>query len=133
MANALNPEKLRLNSAGTALAAGQKGRLPRHHPGEKFLKGPIPWKWLVIAARQPGKALHVAVELWHIAGLQRSGTLSLSMRRLSAFNMSRFSGYRGLAALEAAGLISVDRHCGRKPVVTLLDGPGSADSEDNVR
>jgi hypothetical protein len=127
MANTLNPEELRLNSTRVPLPAGQKGRLPRHHSGEKFLKGPIPWKWLVIAARQPGKALHVAIELWHIAGLKRSGTLSLSMRRLSVFNMSRFSGYRGLTALEAAGLISVERHRGRKPIVTLLDGPSSPD------
>jgi hypothetical protein len=127
MANSFNPEKLRLNLAETSLPVNQKSGLPRHRSGEKFLKGPIPWKWLVIAARQPGKALHVAIELWHIAGLKRSGTFSLSMRWLSAFSMSRFSGYRGLAALEAAGLISVDRHRGRKAIVTLLDGPGSPD------
>ncbi len=33
------------------------------------------------------------------------------------------AGYRGLAALEAARLVSVVRHRGRNPIVTILDGP----------
>jgi hypothetical protein len=43
-------------------------RIPRHRPGEKFLRGPIPWKWLIRAGRLPGKALQVGLLLWQAAG-----------------------------------------------------------------
>jgi hypothetical protein len=37
------------------------------------------------------------------------------------FGVSRQATYRGLAAIEAAGLATVDRHVGRCPLVTILD------------
>ena len=93
---------------------------PRHRAGEKFLKGPIPWNWLAAAARQPGKALHVAIVLWFFAGVKRTGTVALSGAALRGFGVNRHAGYRGLAVLERAGLVSVARHPGRMPVVTIL-------------
>jgi hypothetical protein len=94
---------------------------PRHKPGEKFLKGPIPWTWLAKAAHQPGKALHVAIALWFLAGITRKRTVALSGAVLQALGVNRHSGYRGLAALEKAGLVSVVRPPGRLPVVTLQE------------
>ena len=105
------------------LSAPNGGRPPRHKPGKKFLKGPIPWEWLTRAAEQPGKTLHVAIALWFLEGITRTRTLPLSGKVLTALGVNRHSGYRALASLENAGLVSVVRHAGRSPVVTILDPP----------
>lgn len=71
----------------------------------------------------PGKALHVAIRIWHEAGLTKSSKISISMSGMAKVGVSRFAASRGMAALEKAGLISVVRHSGRKAVVMLLSTP----------
>jgi DNA-binding FadR family transcriptional regulator len=39
---------------------------------------------------------------------------------MQKWGVSRYSARRGLVALERAGLVAVDRHTGRKAVVTIL-------------
>jgi hypothetical protein len=96
-------------------------RAPRHKPGQNFVKGPIPLDWLSVAAKQSGKALHVAVGLWFRAGIRKSNQMRFPMSWLDrVFGVNRTSAYRGLAALEKAGLVSVVRHRGRASIVTLL-------------
>jgi len=112
---------LRLTSGLTSAPHRQRARLPRHRPGERFLKGPIPWQWLTRAAQQPGRALHVAIAIWHWAFIKGSGQIALSISRLKELGVSRYAAYRGLKALERAGLISVHRQKGRKSVVTIMD------------
>lgn len=102
-------------------------KLPRHKPGETFLKGPIPLPWLYQAGQQPGKALHVAIALWFLAGVKRSHKVALSGALLRRLGVARHAGYRGLGALETAGLDSVERHSGRNPLVTIL---GSSKKEN---
>ncbi len=114
--------RLRLMSVKTPRSHRRRTRLPRHGPGEKFLKGPIPWKWLARAAQQPGRALHVGLALWFWAGIKRSGQVALSISRLSMLGVNRFAAYRGLAALEQVGLVAVQRQKGRNPIVTILEG-----------
>ena len=109
-----------------------KAKLPRPGPGGKFLKGPIPWPWLSQAGRLQGHALHVGIALWFLAGLKKVGTVTLSSSVLEDLGVSRFSGYRALQALESAGLISVDRHTGRNPLVTILNGWKNNGAEGNV-
>lgn len=117
----LDPGKLALTpTAIPAVKHRCKANRPRPKRGRKFLKGPVPMTWLNTAARQPGKALHVGIALWHLAGLQRSRTVTLSATVLRELGVARTSGYRALAALEAAGLVAVERHPGRCPVVALL-------------
>src|ERR1700751_5550835 len=104
-------------------------RAPQHRLGQKFLKGPIPLDWLRVAAMQRGKALHVALGIWFWAGVRKSSHVAFSMSWLkSTFGVSRYCGYRGLAALEAVGLVSWHRHRGRKPMVTLLDHSAAHES-----
>src|SRR5262249_23168429 len=112
-------------------------RLPPGHPilprdgrrpaalkrGEPFLKGPVPMMWLRAAAALSGKALHVGVEIWFQIGLKRSSEVALSLSRFKKSGISRSAASRGLAKLERAGLVSVIRLPGRKPVVTVLHGP----------
>ena len=91
--------------------------------GELFLKGPIPRKWLQTAGTLPGKALHVAIELWFYAGLTRSKRVPLNLSRMKQSGVSRDSARRGLRQLEEEALVTVVRHAGRKPIVTILIRP----------
>lgn len=93
---------------------------PRHGKGQKFLKGPIPMSWLNAAMALPGKALHVGVMAWFRAGLKRNKEVAVSLSRFREVGISRSSASRALSRLEKAGLVSVSRGRGRKPVVTLL-------------
>jgi len=115
-------DRLRLPDSYPPRKRERVGRPPRHRPGERFLRGPIPWDWLTKAARQPGRALHVALELWRWAGIKRTREISLSLSGAAReLGTSRSALSRGLRALEGAGLVSVERKAGRKPTVTLLD------------
>ena len=116
-----NPKRLALSTSIANPNTKANTKPPRHKPGEKFLKGPIPWTWVVRAAHQPGKALHVAIVLWFLVGVKKTRTVALSGSVLRGLGVNRYSGYRGLVALEQAGLVSAERHPGRNPVVTLLD------------
>jgi DNA-binding transcriptional ArsR family regulator len=67
-----------------------------------------------------GKALVIAVVIWHLKGLNRSNTVKLNGRLLKEFKISRSTLYRGLNALENARLISVNRQIGKRPWVTII-------------
>src|SRR5690349_820802 len=56
---------------------------PRHRPGEPFLKGPIPWRWLSRAMRLTGKALHVAILLWKESGIKQNRTIRFNLSSAS--------------------------------------------------
>ncbi len=112
-----DPVKLR-HPGATAAAATRRTLRPR--PGERFLKGPVPLAWLEAAARLPGKSLHTGVALWYAAGLTRSTTISLSNVAGERFGLDRNAKYRALAWLEEAGLVTVERHLGRAPQVTIV-------------
>ena len=109
---------------GTFIRTPTRSSPPRPRQRERFLKGPISWPWLERASSLPGKALHVGIRLWFEMGLAKSsGKVSISMKGMATMGVSRWAASRGLAALEKAGLISVVRHAGRKPVVMLLSTP----------
>ena len=114
------PDRLALHARGTREQPENRPP-PRHRPGQRFLKGPIPLSWLTAAADQPGKALHVGVVLWFLAGLDSRREVRLSGSVARRFGLNRHAVYRGLAALESVRLVSVVRHAGRNPLVTLLD------------
>lgn len=114
----LDIDKLRINSK--SLKGSSSKKAPKRIVG-KFLKGPIPLKWLQKAAPLKGKALAISMCLWFLKGVSRSDTVKVSYKLLNKFKVSRESAYRGLKSLEIEGLISVERHLGRSPVVTILD------------
>jgi hypothetical protein len=92
----------------------------RFRRGQRFLRGPIPWDWLSVAAGLPGKALQVGLAVWHLAGLKNAMTAELSRVPLENLGVTRQAGYRGLKALENAGLIKAERRRGCKTRVTIL-------------
>lgn len=93
---------------------------PRHRPGEMFLKGPIPLKWIHSAAVLPGKTFTVAIAVWFRAGITKDRCVKVTRALLEPFGVGRKAGYAGLRSLEAAGLVSVARRTGRAPIVTIL-------------
>ena len=95
-------------------------RLPRHRPGGRFIKGPIPLSWLGRAASLPGKTLHVALAVWYVASLAKQREAKLSRQASDAFGVGREGVAHGLKQLEAAGLVEVARKNGCCPRVTIL-------------
>jgi hypothetical protein len=86
----------------------------------RFLKGPVPWSWIVTAAELPGSALVVGLCLWRLAGATKRQSFMLGNDEMEVMGVDRAAKSRALSALEQAGLISVAREPGRLPTVTLL-------------
>jgi len=97
-------------------------RRPMRGKKGMFMKGPIPIAWLGKASQLDGKCLAVGIVLWFIAGLKRRETIKLEHKWLLAFGVGRGATGRSLNKLESAGLVLVERHDGRCPVVTIKTG-----------
>ena len=97
----------------------RKKRAPTHKKGERFLKGPIPWNWIVEAANVSGSALKISLALWLLAGMTKTGTVKLSNGLLEELGISRPTKYRAIKAMDHAGLISVSQHSGNSPEITI--------------
>jgi hypothetical protein len=67
---------------------------------------------------------------WFQAGWEKSAVFELALSDWTELGMSRFSAARGLAKLEGADLISVDRRSGLPPLVTLRDPSDQSSGED---
>ena len=121
MTHSFNPKRLQLPARPTVSTKPQGTTTKRRRRTAWFLKGPISWAWLSAAARLPGRALHVALWIRFWSGVKRSNQVAISISGLSVMGVSRYAAYRGLAALEGAGLVAVRRHRGRKPRVTVIE------------
>ena len=97
------------------------GRLVEVPKSKLFLRGPIPLDWLEVAAKLPGKSLNIAIALWWLHGLNKSSPLKLTKKSLEIMNVKRDAQRTALIHLENAGLISVVRKLGQRPIVCILD------------
>jgi len=98
----------------------KRQRAPKHGKGEWFLKGPVPWTWLEVAARQPGKALALGLSLWREVGRRKGKQpVKLSMKHVG-LGVDDQAARRALKALEKAGLVSLSRQPGQSIAITLL-------------
>ncbi len=79
-----------------------------------------PLTWIQRAGALRGKALATGVAIWYRSGLEKSPRVRLPASILREFGVGRYSGYRALRALESAGLVKVERHRGRCPVVEII-------------
>jgi hypothetical protein len=94
---------------------------PHHRQGEPFLKGPIPWLWLLRAMQLNGKALHVALMLWKESGIRRNRTIRFNLSATAKIGIHPDTARRGLRALALAQLVTVTHHPGQALEVTLLE------------
>ena len=87
----------------------------------KFIKGPISYKWMFRANQLSGKAGAVGLGLWYLAGLKGSTSIKLTGEVEDLAGCERRAVTNALAQLEEEGLITVIRHKGARPHVTLID------------
>lgn len=90
---------------------------------EKFLKGPVPWDWIELAASDSSTTALVGIALWRLSGAVKSKTVRLGNSEVEDLNISARSKTRALAALERLGLIKIQQNLGCLPIVTILDCP----------
>jgi hypothetical protein len=102
--------------------------LPRHLNGDPFIQGPISPDWLASACRLPGVGLHVAMAYrLHAKRFAFSGGRHWGVGDTArGLWVCHATAQRGLRMAEKAGLLSVDRKPGCKPVVSVLEIPESA-------
>jgi DNA-binding transcriptional ArsR family regulator len=97
----------------------RSAELPAHAPGERFIRGPIPMEWMKLAAKCGHRAEAVALLLWYAAGIQRANPIKLSKGLLRELSVNPRTARRALDRFEQAGLVDVEFHRGRAPLVTL--------------
>ena len=96
------------------------GQHVEQKPAARFIKGPIPFDWQAKANALPGKAGQVGIALWFLAGVKGKKTVAITREVVVLSGCTRQTFAKSLGALEAAGLIVVERHTGRRPVVTVM-------------
>jgi DNA-binding transcriptional ArsR family regulator len=120
-----NPENLKLKQEHKNIKAGnipsRRIKFPQLNRGEKFLKGPIPLKWLSLSSKLPGKAFQIGIALWYLSGLKKNHEVKLTNVVLAEFGVKKDAKRRGLEALEEAGLVSIKRRKNKNPIVTILN------------
>jgi hypothetical protein len=93
----------------------------RAQPARRFLKGPVPWAWIIAASALPGKALLVGLCIWRLRGATKRESVVLGNADLEPLGIDRAAKSRALAALERAGLVRLKRRAGGFPEVTILE------------
>jgi hypothetical protein len=92
----------------------QKIRKRRRH----FVK--VPWTWVEQLEGASGQVYRVALCLLYLHWKEDSAPVKLSNVILQIDGVGRQTKWRALRVLEQRGLIVVDRHPGRSPLVRLL-------------
>mgnify|MGYP000857347998 FL=1 len=95
----------------------------------RFVRGPIPLRWLKTAAALPGKALQVGIALWFKWGVVgQAGTIAVTDSLVSEIDpMDRKTRYRALKSLEEAQLVAVTRRPGMAPRAAIILKPEEPD------
>ncbi len=118
-----DPEQLRLPSDLEAQDEVETSEKAPSKPRIKgfFIKGPIPWRWVLKAMALPGKALHVALLLWQRRGMAKGRAVHLCLTTTPQSGIPTRTAQRAMAALEKAGLVQVERRPGSGLNVTILN------------
>jgi len=103
----------------TNTSAAELQREPSRRRG-RFLKGPVPWPWLLQAMKLPGKALAIGLMIWLKCGITKRDTVHFCLREAEEAGISTKAARLAIQQLEADGLIEVQRLPGRGLDVTIL-------------
>jgi hypothetical protein len=85
----------------------------------KFIILPDAWDYQLARIKADGCTYRVAIDLLRQAWRSQSNHVKLANIALKGRNVSRWSKYRALDRLAAAGLISTKREPRKSPVVTV--------------
>ena len=87
-----------------------------------FLRGPIPLDWLQKAMKLGGTAISVGIILWYYRGLKKLLVFKIGIQDIAnLISRSWLTAKRGLTALEEEGLITIQRHKGRKHLIEIRE------------
>ena len=86
----------------------------------KFIRGPIPYRWLQAANSFPGKIGAVGVALWFLCGLKNSNTFLVTAQIQELAGCTRQALSRALKQLHTAKLIELRHRPGARAIVTIL-------------
>ncbi len=75
--------------------------------------------WLGAAGHLPGKALHVAIAIQWLAGMNAGKPLKLTAKALGMMGISSDAARDGLKRLESANLIGVHRMPGQRSAIAV--------------
>lgn len=106
--------------ANRSTSTSSSSPLPRHQPGERFIRGPIPLAWFKAASTCGERAEAVAVLLWYAAGYQRRNPVKLTPVILGELGVHPKTARRVLARMSNRGLVHCEFARGRSPVVTIV-------------
>ncbi len=104
---------------------------PKHpyHRRAPFLKGPVQLDWLQEAMQLGIGPLSVGIILWYFMGLKKTKSLKVGIADIAnLIKRSWRAAQRSLKILERQGLITLERHPGRKHLVTIQDVKENDDS-----
>jgi hypothetical protein len=96
-----------------------KTRKPqRYEPGMSFIAA-MPCNWIAEAAKFNGHALHVALTIRYVYGMNPGKEVVLTRFHFDKFSTSRGEAQRGVEALQKAGLIEYTKD-GHKYIITVI-------------
>src|SRR5262245_43782106 len=107
-ADPFEPERWQMDAgrSQTPVPSRKRKGTSRRHRRDRFLKGPVPWPWLVRAMQLPGKALAVGLILWLQRGITGGQTVLFCLARAAAEGIPTTTARRAVRRLEKAGLVT---------------------------
>ena len=100
----------------------RRGIIQHQQSLRKFVKGPIPFKWVQTAALLGANEARLAWLLWFMHGVTKGASFTVSNNRAEGFGIERRQKYRALSSLEKAGLISIVCRSGTAQKITVISG-----------
>lgn len=88
--------------------------------GGRFIKGPIPLDWMKIASRCGRRGVELGLLLLYAAGWQKKSSVKFTSSIREELKIGEKTTKRILVQMQREGIIEVDFHRGRAPLVTLL-------------
>ena len=85
----------------------------------KFIKGPIPFKWIQTASCLGANEARLSWLLWFMHGINKGSTFTISNKRAKEFGIERRQKLRALSSLKKAGLISIEWRLGKSQKITI--------------
>jgi hypothetical protein len=97
--------------------------LPKPKRGEPYL-GAVPMEWIRRVASLPGRAPLLFFAIWFQVSCAKGQPVTLSARTRQWFALTnRHTYYKALAVLVKAGVVRVEEHRGRRPLLILVTAP----------
>jgi len=89
------------------------------HP-DKYITH-LPLDFIQKAVKCSASALKVALHVQYLMNTKESNTFTLESSSRKYFGLSKSTSWRGMMALQKAGLIIADRKHGRLPIITVVE------------